>query len=132
MAMNLTTQASLLDTIKDIMSYRGSKTTYQEIEDLVDMVIGDVWECSEVGKEGFYIYDGTTWKLLGSGGESSTNIISTTDPSGKDYEEGTLWINTSYIEDVNTPGSFLQIPEIWIRVKDGWWGLHREGLIKDV
>lgn len=50
------------------MDLKGSKATYQEIEDLVDMVIGDVWECSEVGKEGFYIYDGTTWKLLGSGG----------------------------------------------------------------
>ena len=114
------------------MDLKGTKATYQEIEDLVDMVIGDVWECSEVGKEGFYIYDGTAWKLLGSGGESNTNIISTIDPSGKDYEEGTLWINTSYIEDADTPGSFLQIPEIWIRVKDGWWGLHREGLIKDV
>lgn len=70
-------------------------------------------------------------KEVSSGG-NGTNIISTTDPSGKDYEEGTLWINTSYIEDVGSPGSFLQIPEIWIRVKDGWWGLHREGLIKDV
>ena len=114
------------------MDLKGTKSTYQEIEDLIDMTTGDVWECSEVGKEGFYIYDGTAWKLLGSGGGSSTNIISTTDPSGKDYEEGTLWINTSYIEDADTPGSFLQIPEIWIRVKDGWWGLHREGLIKDV
>lgn len=50
------------------MDLKGTKATYQEIEDLVDMTTGDVWECSEVGKEGFYIYDGTTWKLLGSGG----------------------------------------------------------------
>lgn len=54
------------------MDLKGTKTTYQEIEDLVDMAIGDVWECSEVGKEGFYIYDGTTWKLLGSGGGTPT------------------------------------------------------------
>lgn len=50
------------------MDLKGTKATYQEIEDLVDMVMGDVWECTEVGKEGFYIYDGATWKLLGSGG----------------------------------------------------------------
>lgn len=54
------------------MDLKGTKATYQEIEDLADMVIGDVWECSEVGKEGFYIYDGTTWKLLGSGGGTPT------------------------------------------------------------
>lgn len=50
------------------MDLKGTKATYQEIEDLVDMVMGDVWECTEVGKEGFYIYDGAAWKLLGSGG----------------------------------------------------------------
>lgn len=50
------------------MDLKGSKATYQEIEDLADMVMGDVWECTEVGKEGFYIYDGAAWKLLGSGG----------------------------------------------------------------
>lgn len=50
------------------MDLKGSKATYQEIEDLVDMVMGDVWECTEIGKEGFYIYDGAAWKLLGSGG----------------------------------------------------------------
>lgn len=50
------------------MDLKGIKATYQEIEDLVDMVMGDVWECTEVGKEGFYIYDGAAWKLLGSGG----------------------------------------------------------------
>lgn len=54
------------------MDLKGTKATYQEIEDLVDMVMGDVWECTEVGKEGFYIYDGTTWKLLGSGGGTPT------------------------------------------------------------
>lgn len=50
------------------MDLKGTKATYQEIEDLADMVMGDVWECTEVGKEGFYIYDGAAWKLLGSGG----------------------------------------------------------------
>lgn len=50
------------------MDLKGTKATYQEIEGLVDMVMGDVWECTEVGKEGFYIYDGAAWKLLGSGG----------------------------------------------------------------
>lgn len=54
------------------MDLKGTKATYQEIEGLADMVMGDVWECSEVGKEGFYIYDGTAWKLLGSGGEAPT------------------------------------------------------------
>lgn len=50
------------------MDLKGTKATYQEIEDLADKVMGDVWECTEVGKEGFYIYDGAAWKLLGSGG----------------------------------------------------------------
>ena len=76
MAMNLTTQASLLDTIKDIMSYRGSKTTYQEILDLTDMVKGDIWRCTEVGHLGFFLYNGTDWELFGSDSTKSVTLDS--------------------------------------------------------
>lgn len=74
MAMNLTTQASLLDTIKDIMSYRGSKATYQEILDLQDMVKGDIWGCTEVGHLGFFLYNGTDWELFGSDSTKSVTL----------------------------------------------------------
>lgn len=74
MAMNLTTQASLLDTIKDIMSYKGSKATYQEILDLQDMVKGDIWGCTEVGHLGFFLYNGTDWELFGSDSTKSVTL----------------------------------------------------------
>lgn len=74
MAMNLTTQASLLDTIKDIMSYRGSKATYQEILDLQDMVKGDIWGCTEVGHLGFFLYNGVDWELFGSDSTKSVTL----------------------------------------------------------
>lgn len=76
MAMNLTTQASLLDTIKDIMSYKGSKTTYQEILDLTDMVKGDIWGCTEVGHLGFFLYNGTDWELFGSDSTKAVTLDS--------------------------------------------------------
>lgn len=74
MAMNLTTQASLLDTIKDIMSYKGSKVTYQEILDLQDMVKGDIWGCTEVEHLGFFLYNGTDWELFGSDSTKSVTL----------------------------------------------------------
>lgn len=76
MAMNLTTQASLLDTIEDVMSYRGSKTTYQEILDLTDMVKGDIWGCTEVGHLGFFLYNGADWELFGSDSTKAVTLDS--------------------------------------------------------
>lgn len=76
MAMNLTTQASLLDTIKDVMSYKGSKATYQEILDLTDMVKGDIWGCTEVGHLGFFLYNGTDWELFGSDSTKAVTLDS--------------------------------------------------------
>lgn len=76
MAMNLTTQASLLDTIKDVMSYKGSKTTYQEILDLTDMVKGDIWGCTEVGYLGFFLYNGADWELFGSDSTKAVTLDS--------------------------------------------------------
>lgn len=76
MAMNLTTQASLLATIKDVMSYKGSKTTYQEILDLTDMVKGDIWGCTEVGHLGFFLYNGTDWELFGSDSTKAVTLDS--------------------------------------------------------
>lgn len=76
MAMNLTTQASLLATIKDVMSYKGSKATYQEILDLTDMVKGDIWGCTEVGHLGFFLYNGTDWELFGSDSTKAVTLDS--------------------------------------------------------
>lgn len=76
MAMNLTTQASLLATIKDVMSYKGSKTTYQEILDLTDMVKGDIWGCTEVGHLGFFLYNGINWELFGSDSTKAVTLDS--------------------------------------------------------
>ena len=76
MAMNLTTQASLLDTIKDVMSYKGTKATYQEILDLTDMVKGDIWGCTEVGHLGFFLYNGTDWELFGSDSTKAVTLDS--------------------------------------------------------
>ena len=74
--MNLTTQASLLDTIKDIMSYKGSKTTYQEILDLTDMVKGDIWGCTEVSHLGFFLYNGADWELFGGDSTKAVTLDS--------------------------------------------------------
>lgn len=76
MAMNLTTQALLLTTIKDVMSYKGSKTTYQEILDLTDMVKGDIWGCTEVSHLGFFLYNGTNWELFGSDSTKAVTLDS--------------------------------------------------------
>lgn len=76
MAMNLTTQASLLATIKDVMSYKGSKATYQEILDLTDMVKGDIWGCTEVGHLGFFLYNGADWELFGSDSTKAVTLDS--------------------------------------------------------
>lgn len=91
------------------MDLKGTKATYQEIEDLADMVMGDVWECSEVGKEGFYIYDGAAWKLLGSGGGTPTpptEITLNPNPVITFTVAPTEWTDVTDIEDKKLRGNY--------------------------
>lgn len=49
--------------VASVFKFKGSKDSLKEIEELEDMIVGDVWHVSADGKE--YVYTGTEWELLG-------------------------------------------------------------------
>lgn len=66
---------TLINEIKDSLSnmnYLGVKATLQEINDLQDMKVGNVWFCSE--NNNFYVFT-DEWKVLGAGAQ--TNLVTT-------------------------------------------------------
>lgn len=51
------------------------------------------------------------------------------EPDIDDAPEGFIWIKTSYEKTPDVNNSFDDIPAIYIKVKDGWWDLHKEALL---
>lgn len=56
-------QSEINNKIASVFRFKGSKDTYDDVEALTDMVVGDVWHVTTDGKE--YVYTGIEWEPLG-------------------------------------------------------------------